>query len=387
MHLAASPFVGGPESQMLGLIEHLPTSYRSCVLSFSEGGRCRALLEEASRRGAETVELRENTPRYRASTREIADHLRDWNADVLCCHGYKPDILGLLAAWRAHVPVVSISHGWTAATVKVRLNEIVDRLVLQGMDRIVCVSERQARRVRRAGVARRKIVVIRNAINADQYAPRLANDSMREQVLACFAERPRLVIGAAGRLSPEKGYQVLVEAAAVVLRERPDLNLGFVHFGDGVLRGEIQRRIDALGIGSRFVLGGFRDDLRRVLPQLDLFVLPSYTEGLPVVVLEAFAAGVGVVATAVGGTPEVVEEGVSGRLVPAGDPAALAHRIIETVAHEPTLRQFGERGRSLVLDRFTFANQRREYEALFETLAASRSKARATPRDRLLPLV
>src|SRR5262249_21703964 len=149
----ASPFVGGPERQVLGLAESLPADYRTVFLSFAEGGRCKPFLDQAQRLGSEAVALKHNVPRYRRSVREIAAHLRRVQADVLCCNGYKPDILGWWAARRAGVPVVSISHGWTAATLKVRLNEWTDRVVLRWMDSVVCVSQAQASRVRRAGVA------------------------------------------------------------------------------------------------------------------------------------------------------------------------------------------------------------------------------------------
>lgn len=363
-HLAASPFIGGPESQMLGLIGRLPSCYRSVVLSFSEGGRCHSLLDAARGLGVEAIELRHNAPHYCAVVGEIAGHLRRLGAGVVFCHGYKPDILGFLAARRVGAAVVSIAHGWTAATWKVRVNEALDRAALHGMDRIVCVSEEQARRVRRAGVRRSKVVVIRNAVDPSRYDQR--DPSERERILSLFPDRPLRVVGAVGRLSPEKGYAVLVEAAALVLTVDPDA--AFVHFGDGPLRGELTAKIADLGISRRFILAGFRGDLHSILPQLDLFVLPSFTEGLPVVVLEAFAAGVPVVATAVGGTPEVVVDGHNGRLVPPRDPVTLARRIVEILSDDPGRIAFGARGRQLVLDRFTFEAQSRGYGRLLESL-------------------
>src|SRR5262249_32974414 len=119
-----------------------------------------------------------------------------------------------------------------------------------------------------------------------------------------------------------------------------------------------------------FVFAGLRPDLDRFLPFFDVLVLPSFTEGLPNVVLEAFAAGVPVVATAVGGTPEVVEDGVSGHLVPPGDPDALAGRVRDVLASEERRREMGRRGRECVLQHFTFAAQARAYERLFTGLVS-----------------
>jgi len=379
VHLTASSFIGGPESQVLGLIRTFAASgdCRSAVLSFSEGGRCRPLLDAARALGAETVELEANAPRYRAAAREVAGHLRRLGADVLCCHGYKPDILGLLAARRAGVPVVSVSHGWTAATLKVRFNEAVDRLCLLGMDRVVCVSECQARRVRRAGVPPKRIVMIRNGIDPGRALD--PDPAVRAELLGLFPEPPRLLVGSAGRLSPEKGYGDLVDAAARVLLDVPDA--GFVHFGHGPLRADLGRKVERLGLAGRFVFGGFRTDLERVHPNLDLFALPSYTEGLPVVLLEACAAGVPVVATAVGGTPELVTDGENGRLVPPGDPAALAGRITELLVDDGARHAMGQRGRELVRSpRFSFDTQAFAYRLLFAGLPRPRYRF-VTPVD------
>jgi glycosyltransferase involved in cell wall biosynthesis len=372
-HLTASSFIGGLETQILGLIGHLPLGDELAVLSFSEGGRCRPFLDRARALGAEAVELRENAPRYRAAAREVAGHLRRLGADVLCCHGYKPDILGLFAARAAGVPAVAVAHGWTAATWKVRLNESVDRLCLRGMDRVVCVSESQARKVRRAGVPGGKVEVVRNAVDPSRYEER--DPAVRRELAALFPEPPRVLVGSAGRLSPEKGHAVLVEAAGAVLKEEP--GAGFVVFGEGPLRAALEEKVRALGLGGRFVFAGFRSDLNRVLPHLDVFALPSFTEGLPVVALEAFAAGVPVVAATVGGTPEVVNDPDTGRLVPPGDPRALALALAGLVRDPGARAAAGAAGRAIVLDRFTFAAQAPRYRAVFESV--SRRRPALTP--------
>jgi glycosyltransferase involved in cell wall biosynthesis len=366
VHLMASPFLGGPERQVLGLARALPASYRSTILSFRESGRCRPLLDEARRLGFETVALEQNFPRIWKSSAEIAGHLRRLRADVLCCSGYKPDILGWMAARQAGVSVLAIAHGWTAATWRVRFNEMLDRLVMRWMDTVVCVSEAQAVKVRRAGVAPRRVVVIRNAVQPEAF--REPEPGARTELESLFTQSPRLIIGAAGRLSPEKGFERLIESAVLVLKELP--YVGFVIFGDGPLREKLTKQIVESGLQGRFVLGGFRSDLARLTPSLDLGVLSSYTEGLPVAVLEAMAAGLPVVATAVGGTPEVIEEGISGHLVPAGDPAALAERILALLGDEAKRRTVGRQARERVRRHFTFDAQTTAYQRLFASLTA-----------------
>src|SRR5271157_5424582 len=149
---------------------------------------------------------------------------------------------------------------------------------------------------------------------------------------------------------------------------RSDPGVGFIHFGDGPLRATVARRIAELGLEGRFILAGFRSDIDRFVPHWDLSVLPSFTEGLPNVVLEAFAAGVPVVATAVGGTPEIVEDGFNGYLVPPGDPEALARRIRDSLLSEEERRSMGQRGRERVLSEFTFEAKCKQYQQVWADL-------------------
>ena len=135
------------------------------------------------------------------------------------------------------------------------------------------------------------------------------------------------MIGAAGRLSPEKGFDVLVQAVPQVGESRSGCRAGVVWRGGE--RKRLRGTVAGIGIGDRFVLAGFTDRLDRYMPHFDLFVQSSYTEGLPNVLLEALAAGVPVVATDVGGTREVLDGGSLGGLVLAGDSAALAIAISE----------------------------------------------------------
>jgi glycosyltransferase involved in cell wall biosynthesis len=363
-HLLASPFVGGPERQVLGLAQALPSQYRTTFLSFAERGLARPFLEQARADGFEAIELKENFPRLGRAIREVADHLRRLRADVLCCSGYKPDIVGWRSARRVGIPVAGIAHGWTGVTFKVRLYEAADAFALRYMDAAVCVSEAMAHRVLAAGVPGSKVVVIRNALDASPY-DRIDPDC-RQRVRSFFGSPPALIVGAAGRLSPEKGFDVLVEAAALVGGQRRDV--GFLLFGDGPMRPELEQQVARLGLEGRFIFAGFRTDLDRLLPGLDLAVLSSHTEGLPVAVLEAQAAGLAVVATAVGGTPEVIVEGQTGWLVPPANPAALAERIVEALANDPRRQAMGQAGRQRVRDEWTFTAQAAQYERLFERL-------------------
>ncbi len=419
VHLTASRFFGGPERQMLELGKALPPEIRSVFVSFAETGLCRAFIEKVRQDGFEALALRYDTPRLLAAMRELMGVLRRAGADVICCHGYKAGLLGLLAARRLGIPAIAVSRGWTGENFKVRLYEALDRRVLRWMDKVVCVSEGQAAKVRRAGVREDKITVIHNAIRPERFGN--ADPVFREQLRRMFgAEKwsvvsgqwseqaggkfptgPDIIVGAAGRLSPEKGFDVLIDAAAEVLKcsrhtpcaetrqcsphtpcavptshaplptsHAPLPSIGFVLFGDGPLRESLARQIEAKGLEGKFILAGFRSDLDQFLPHLDLMVLPSFSEGLPNVALEALAAGVPVVATAVGGTPEVVEDGLTGYLVPPGDPAALAERMILVLSDRTIRTRFAAQGRDSVVRQFSFNTQATLYQDLFDRLSA-----------------
>ena len=377
-HLTASPCFGGTERQMLELGREMRDGYRPVFISFLEEGRCWDFINNATGQGWEAFALQYDTPRLLAAFRELLALLRRVGAKALCCHGYKANLLGLLSARRLGIPIISVSHGWTAESLRVRVFEALDRWLLRRMDKVVCVSEGQAGKVRRSGVPEAKIRVIRDAVRADRFVN--VEPEYRQRLEAMFADRPDVIVGAAGRLSPEKGFGVLVDAAAQVLNSQHALHatphaslpaVGFVLFGDGPLRGALESQIEARGLQGRFHLAGFHSDLDKFYPHLDLLVLPSYTEGLPNVVLEAFAAGVPVVATAVGGTPEAVQDGVNGYLVEPGKADALAGRIADMLADPVRRREMGDSGQENVRQTFSFAQQAGEYLELFRSIVPS----------------
>jgi glycosyltransferase involved in cell wall biosynthesis len=360
---------------MLELGRELHDWCRSFYVSFSEEGRCRDFITTATEQGWEAHALRHDTPRVFAALGELKSLVRRVNASILCCHGYKANLLGLLAARRLGIPIISVSHGWTAESLRVRVFEALDRRVLRRMDKVVCVSEGQAKKVRASGVPNDKVMVIRDAVRPDRFDR--AEPEYRQRLEAMFPRRPTVIVGAAGRLSPEKGFRVLVDAAADVLAadtgnekhgSGSGADVGFVLFGDGPLRGALESQIEARGLQGRFHLAGFRSDLDKYYPHLDLLALPSYTEGLPNVVLEASAAGVPVVATAVGGTPEAVLHGVNGYLVEPGDSRAMAGRIADMVADPVRRKEMATNGQRRVRHEFSFAKQANDYKMLIEGL-------------------
>lgn len=380
MHLTSSGFFGGPERQMLGLAEHLE-NWRTMFVSFAEEGKCQSFLLRAAASGFYTHQLKHDFPRLLAATKELRSLLQAQKVDALFCHGYKANLVGRIATARLSVPAICVSRGWTAESFRVRCYEKLDRQVMRWLDHVVCVSDGQAQKVRAGGVPAKHISVIRNSVTTDRFESPCPG--RRQDLLRMFRRPPRLVIAAAGRLSPEKGFDVLIQAAARVWAHTDEV--GFVLFGDGPLRAELERQIHQAGLQEHFLLAGFRADLDKYFPHFDLLALSSHTEGLPNVILEAFAAGVPVVATAVGGVPEIVEEGRSGYLVPAGDAAALASRMIAAISNDELRREMGAHGKAKIIRDFSFASQAAAYDALLRRLLGKRNREGTSlttvPRD------
>jgi glycosyltransferase involved in cell wall biosynthesis len=371
VHLTSSRFFGGPERQMLGLAKALPADCETLFSSFSEGGRCDAFLDRVRQAGFAARRLRHDTPHLFAARKELSALLHEWRADALLCHGYKADLVGRSAARLAGIPVVAVSRGWTGETFKVRWYDRIDRLFLGRMDRVVCVSEGQAAKVRAAGVPDSKIRVIRNAARPDAF--RLPDATMRERMEALTPQPGRLIVLTAGRLSPDKGFNVLIDAIPAVLARVPETR--WIICGDGPQRAELEQQVSTAGLSGVVAFAGFRDDLDHWMPNTDLFVLPSFTEGLPNVLLEAHAAGVPVVATAVGGTPELIVHNETGLLVHAGDSDALADSMAHLLSDDARREAMGNAARNRVREHFTFDVQACGYLELFKEFFALRCAA------------
>jgi glycosyltransferase involved in cell wall biosynthesis len=282
----------------------------------------------------------------------LARLLRRRRADVLHTHTLAAaNVLARLAGAVARVPVVShlhIENHFRPATrwLLARLDNATARLAA----RLVAVSEDTKRAYERQGYPRGRIEVVYNGVDLP------ANGDFRRNVPAR--------IGEVARLFDVKGQRELLHALArlpevrLVLAGR-DLEQG------GAFQDELERESERLGIRER-VEFGFHEDVPALLETLDVVALPSWTEGLPLVLLEAMARGRPVVATPVGGTPELVTDGETGLLVPPRDPEALAAALRRVLDDPELARRLGEAARARVADRFTAAEQERRILALYD---------------------
>jgi glycosyltransferase involved in cell wall biosynthesis len=228
----------------------------------------------------------------------------------------------------------------------------------------------------RAISPRCRVLDIPNGIDLDRFSP---DPALRA------AGRARLPVGHAplvmivGHLSAVKGYPVFLRAAAALRAQHPDCHfaaLGGETVADGYLA-HLQAEADALGIGDRMHFLGFRDDVPEVMAAADVIVLPSWSEGLPLAVLEAMACGKPVVATPVGGVGRAVVEGVTGVLVPPGEPATLAGAISRLLVDPVAASRMGAEGRRRAESRYSLERFTRSVEQLYESLLSKRAEKAA----------
>jgi glycosyltransferase involved in cell wall biosynthesis len=379
LHLIASNFFGGPEKQ---IIEHLkrlnPKLFRGVLASFREWGEPNELLKTAGALGVTHYSIPMHGPLDFRAQFYLNRIIRREGIDILVVHHYKACVMGWWAGKKFRIPVLAYSRGYTAENRKMTFYYWLERQVLKWVSGVVAVSAGQAKRLREYGIKPANFWVVHNAISVN-CAPAEISSAQHEKVLAGFnIPLTARTIVTAGRLSPEKGHQYLVEAIPRVYSERNDVF--FVFCGDGPMTEKIVQKAKGLGVLDRCRFVGFRRDLADIFSVMDLMVLPSLSEGLPNVVLEAFAACKPVVASDIGGVPEVVEEGVSGFLVPAGRPELLAEAILKMLGDPAKMQSMGAAGYERVRREFTFEAQTEKLEAIYHQMI-NRFKA---PRDHSL---
>ncbi|MFZ5997673.1 MAG: glycosyltransferase [Nitrospirota bacterium] len=365
-HLIATNFFGGPEKQ---IIEHAcrinERRFAVTVFSFREHPGPNELLQKAREKNIPAVELPVRGPFDPSAIGDLVRSIKKMRIDILCTHGYKSNVIGHIAARTAGIPHIAVSRGWTGESRKIRLYEYLDKRFLKFADHVVAVSEGQRKKVVAAGAAPERVSVIYNGVTVG------AVEEDREMSLRSVLglDGAATLVVSAGRLSAEKNFSGLIDAARLVTAK--ECTARFVVFGEGVLRKELEQKVRRAGLEHFFFLPGFRRDFRSLLDDADIFVLPSFTEGLPNVVLEACAKRKPVVATAVGGTPEVIQHGSTGFMVAPHETEKMADYIL-MLLRDPSLRRtMGACGYEYVREYFNFDIQTKRFEALYDDVYGS----------------
>lgn len=291
---------------------------------------------------------------------------------VLHTHLLRADLYGGLAGRLAGVPVILTTQYavWPYARVTARRSDaILDRVCRGLATHAICVSEAVRQDlIARVGWRPARAFTIRTGLDFDAWHPDpRARERLREEW--SVPDDAPLVMTVA-RLSREKGIEVLIEAADLVRRKHPQVR--FVLVGDGPLVTSLVSLIRERQLERSVLLAGFHRDIPSVLSAADLFVLPSHMEGMPNAVLEAFAAGLPVVATAVGGLPEVITPEQTGLLVPPRDPGALSSAIARLIGDKQLARRLAEAGSIEAKERHSVTKVAREHESLYTRLVLAR---------------
>jgi glycosyltransferase involved in cell wall biosynthesis len=286
----------------------------------------------------------------RAEVRRLGAFIDAFEPDVVNAHLFRSVVVAApLARWRRVPAVVETYHGREAwRTGRLRGSFLPDRLLARCLDRVIAVSE-AARdflvRVKRYPAP--KVVVVPNGRDLSVFTPGRSREAARKEL---GADPSTPLVGVVGRLEAQKGHVHLLDAWPDVVAEFPDARL--VVIGDGSLRTDLERRARERGIAACVTFTGFREDVWRLLDAVDVVVLPSLHEGMPLTAIEAAAMARPIVATAVDGTPEVVVDGATGVLVPPADARALAAGVRALLRDPGRARAMGAAARRRALERF-----------------------------------
>jgi len=369
VHVIDSGGLYGAEAVLLTLAsEQIRRGDAPVILSVGDAGAGEKALEtEAQRRKIECETLRMHDGLNFALARRVVAAAEAQGADIIHSHGYKGNILlGLLPRAERPTPVVTTLHGWTAKRTfsKLGLYRFLDQWVLSRLDGVVIVNE-EMRRVRAVARLAMPAVTVSNGVLPTKG---IELDQSLAGPLAAMRARCTVIFGVIGRLSPEKNVVGLIEALATL---GPDKNIGLAVLGAGSEHRAIEQTIARYGLSTRVLLAGYVANARAALPLMDALVIPSFTEGLPMILLESMSAGVPVIATRVGDIPNVLLD--SGVLVPPDDVAALAGALSQVAGDLPRYRGLAALAVERIARDYGAATMAEKYSAVYAAVMRMKS--------------
>ena len=366
LHTIETEDAGGAEQILLDLVRALGPDYDSVVGVLKKGwlwSQVRSsdtpwtMLEGA---GASDVRL----------LAQLVRLVRRQRIDLIHAHEFYMNAVCAVVSRLTGVPLVATVHGRNYYPERLR-RRVIYRMVVTQAAAVVSVSEDLRRffcRATRTSLGR--VRVIYNGVDPDAWRGGRAPEVRRSLGIPAGAA----VVGTVGSLYEVKGHAYLIQAARLILERRPDVH--FVLVGGGPLDGELRAQAQAQGVGEQVHLVGHREDVRQLLAAMDVFVLPSLSEGLPLALLQAMAAGKPAVVTEVGGIPEVVGNGETGFLVPPRNAEALADRVITLLESPSTAVRIGARGQRRIRERFSLQATVTAYRDVYQAALALPSKRR-----------
>jgi glycosyltransferase involved in cell wall biosynthesis len=326
------------------------------------------LHDKAGEYGISAEKIRINNKRFVVDIPLVARRLKKANIAMIHSHGYKPSVAGFLIGSLVDIPVIATCHLWFDDGTRGLKYKIMTRLELafyKRFPRVISVSPQIQDILEKAGVQKKSLQIIRNGIVVDDYASN--HDGERERLRAELGIRENeFVVINVGRLTEQKGQADLVKAA--VLLRQGGVSVKFLIVGDGHLKSALEELIETAGLGDRFRLLGFRDDIPSLLKMSDLFILSSLDEGLPMALLEAMAAGIPVVTTPVGYIGHLLRDQENALFVGINDPTKIA-AAIESIAGDESLRTaLSQSGNRIVRDLHSSEQMYQEYASVYANI-------------------
>lgn len=356
LHLSSTSGPGGAEmivKRLAGALD--PERFRSVVCLFRTGW----LSEACEQVGLPTHVIEINGAFDVRWAQKFLHLLQAERVALIHAHEFTANTYGTLLGRLAGIPVVATIHGKNYYSEQGK-RRTAYRLVSRAA-RMVAVSEDLKQFVvERVGIPSHRIKVIYNGVETPQRSNELHIQSVKKDLNLTKWDH---LIGSVGSLYPVKGQIHLIRAMPAILRVYP--RTGLVLVGQGDLAEELKEEAVRIRVEEHVQLLGFRSDIPVLLNLMDVFVLPSLSEGLSMALLEAMAAECPVVATRVGGNVELVEEGMTGYLVPSENPQLLAERVIDLLRNKEEARRFGRRGRERVRDEFSLAGMADAYQECY----------------------
>ena len=304
--------------------------------------------------------------------RQIRKTIRDMNVRLIHCHGYKSNLFGLISAKMSQIPIITTNHLFPPMPLDDKKLQIYSKFdvlfTMKRLNKIVAVSEDISTRLSAAGLNKSKIVVIENGIDLDIFRIRNyveINDLKR----SIGVDNNSFVIGTVGRLSSQKAQGVLLEATKKLLHKTKLIKV--VIAGDGPLESQLKSYAEHLGVTYNVRFLGFRSDIADLLQAMDVFVLTSIDEGLPMAMLEAMAMKIPVIATEVGDIPKVLKNMENGILVKPGDSDFLANRIEYLISDKHSRLRLSANAFAKVIECYSKEAMCRKYCEVYEDVIIS----------------
>jgi glycosyltransferase involved in cell wall biosynthesis len=373
LHVIDSGGLYGAEVMLLDLVGgQTRVGMKPSILSIGDIGIGEKPLEtEAWKRGYKVWSVRmRRGPNFVGALKIVAAARRD-AVDIMHSHGYKSNILfGFMPGPVRGIPIVSTLHGWTSTDriSKLKAYEWLDAQSLRFVDAVVLVSRGMLANQKLGHLNPKRVHFVNNGIPIHDDQPAQITQGTQvtlDQRIVSFCQQG-FTIGSIGRLSAEKGYVYLIEAFGSLIRNGIDGRL--VIIGEGDERKKLEDLATHLGLSDRVMLPGYRKDAKNYLPCFNVFVLPSLTEGLPITILEAMNVGIPIVATGVGGVPEVLGFGKGGILVDKCNAGEMAEGILKAYREPELSRSLGEWNQREVRKRYSSEQMVAQYSELYKAV-------------------